>query len=79
VVGSPGGSRGCFTRVHVRDSSLDHIRLVVLDAAPEAGLILERSVKNSIGVTVGVHVMSPRTVERSVGKMRRIIDNRPAR
>ena len=51
----------------------------LLDAAAEAGLLLERSVKNSIGVTVGVQVVSPNTVERSVGKMRRIIDNRPPR
>jgi AMP-binding enzyme C-terminal domain len=36
-------------------------------------------VKNSIGVTIGVDVVEPNTVERSVGKMRRIVDQRPAR
>ena len=35
--------------------------------------------KNSIGVSVGVHVVDPDTVERSVGKMRRIVDQRPRR
>ena len=35
--------------------------------------------KNSIGVTVAVEVADPGTVERSVGKMRRTIDKRPAR
>ena len=39
----------------------------------------ERLVKNSIGVTVAVEVVEPDGVERSVGKMRRIVDQRPAR
>jgi phenylacetate-CoA ligase len=36
-------------------------------------------VKNTIGVSVTVDVTEPGTVERSVGKMRRIIDTRPSR
>ena len=36
-------------------------------------------VKNSIGVTVTVDVVEPDGVERSMGKMRRIIDERPSR
>jgi phenylacetate-CoA ligase len=36
-------------------------------------------VKNSIGVTVAVDVVEPASVERSVGKMRRIVDQRPPR
>ena len=35
--------------------------------------------KNSIGVSVDVDVVPPDSVERSVGKMRRIVDNRPKR
>jgi phenylacetate-CoA ligase len=34
-------------------------------------------VKNGIGVTVAVEVIEPHGVERSMGKMRRIVDNRP--
>ncbi|GMA86510.1 hypothetical protein GCM10025868_17600 [Angustibacter aerolatus] len=36
-------------------------------------------VKSSIGVTVAVDVVAPDGVERSLGKMRRIVDHRPKR
>ena len=49
------------------------------DTAREAGAVLTRLVKNSIGVTVGVEVVAPESVERPAGKMRRIIDNRGKR
>jgi phenylacetate-CoA ligase len=35
-------------------------------------------VKNIIGVSVAVPVVEPEGVERSTGKMRRVIDHRPA-
>jgi phenylacetate-CoA ligase len=44
--------------------------------AGEYGKALADLVKNSIGVTVGVDVTDPETVERSAGKMRRIVDQR---
>ena len=44
-----------------------------------AGQELERLIKATIGVSVGVDVVSPDGIERSVGKMRRILDERPAR
>jgi phenylacetate-CoA ligase len=34
-------------------------------------------VKNTIGVSTGVVVEDPDTIERSMGKMRRLIDDRP--
>ena len=34
-------------------------------------------VKHRIGVSVGVEVVEPFAIERSVGKMRRIVDLRP--
>jgi phenylacetate-CoA ligase len=46
-------------------------------AAAEAGRELARLVKNTIGVSVGVEVIEPDGVERSMGKMRRIVDQRP--
>jgi phenylacetate-CoA ligase len=49
------------------------------DAAQAAGAELRRLVKASIGVTVDVDVVDPDGVERSVGKMRRIVDRRPSR
>jgi phenylacetate-CoA ligase len=75
-----------FQCVLDRSGNLDSLTVVVErraavapDAATEAGLWLQRSVKNTIGVTIAVHVVNPNTVERSVGKMKRIVDNRPAR
>jgi len=43
----------------------------------EGGAALGKLVKNHIGVTVAVDVVDPGGIERSVGKMRRIIDKRP--
>ena len=47
------------------------------DAAEAAGAQLARLVKNTIGVTAAAVVSDPDAVERSIGKMRRIIDERP--
>ena len=47
--------------------------------ADAAAGTLHTLVKNSIGVTVTVDVVEPDGVERSMGKMRRIIDERPSR
>jgi phenylacetate-CoA ligase len=47
--------------------------------AAAAGEHLVRIVKNRIGVTVAVDVVDPETIERSVGKMRRIVDQRRKR
>jgi len=48
-------------------------------SADEAGAALVRSLKDSIGVTVKVDVVAPQGIERSVGKARRLIDQRPQR
>jgi phenylacetate-CoA ligase len=45
-------------------------------AGIEAGAALRTLIKNTIGVTVGVEVGAPDTIERSMGKMRRVIDER---
>ena len=75
-----------FQCVLERTGSLDAMTVLVerreaapLDVAVEAGVLLKRMVKNSIGVNVSVDVVDPDTVERSVGKMRRIVDRRPPR
>jgi phenylacetate-CoA ligase len=46
-------------------------------AAQAAGRELSTLVKNTIGVSVTVDVIEPDGVERSMGKMRRIVDQRP--
>ena len=75
-----------FQCVLDRDGNLDSMTVVVerreaatLEVATAAGVQLKRMVKNSIGVSIEVHVVDPDTVERSVGKMRRIVDHRAAR
>jgi phenylacetate-CoA ligase len=45
--------------------------------AQAAGEQLRTLVKNTIGVSVRIDVVDPDGVERSMGKMRRIVDDRP--
>ncbi len=47
------------------------------DDADDAGERLATLIKNGIGVTVNVEIREPDGIERSVGKMRRIVDERP--
>jgi phenylacetate-CoA ligase len=44
--------------------------------ADRAGAALVGQVKATIGVSVTVEVVEPEGIERSVGKMRRIVDER---
>jgi len=46
-------------------------------AAEAAGEHLVTLIKNTIGVSVTCVVQDPATIERSMGKMRRIVDERP--
>jgi phenylacetate-CoA ligase len=48
-------------------------------AAADDGVELRRLVKSRIGVSVEVDVVEPGGIERSVGKMRRIVDRRAKR
>ncbi len=75
-----------FQCVLTRAGTLDALTVLVEhrdgvagDTAADAGAELQRLVKHSIGVSVDVDVVAPDTVERSVGKMRRIVDKRPRR
>jgi phenylacetate-CoA ligase len=44
----------------------------------ELGTALAGAIKSNIGVTCAVDVMPPGTVERSVGKAKRVVDTRPS-
>ncbi|KRC46440.1 MULTISPECIES: phenylacetate--CoA ligase PaaK [unclassified Nocardioides] len=75
-----------FQCVLSRSGNLDDLTVLVEHrdgvAGPSAAIAgneLKRLVKNKVGVTVAVDVVAPETIERSVGKMRRIVDNRPKR
>jgi phenylacetate-CoA ligase len=72
-----------FQCVLTRDGRLDALTVAVerrMDAAAaaaqQAGTDLADLVKNTIGVTVSVNVVEPDDIERSMGKMRRIVDRR---
>jgi phenylacetate-CoA ligase len=72
-----------FQCVLTREGRLDALTVrverrpaVPADSAAAAGEALAQHVKNTIGVTVSVEVIEPDGVERSVGKMRRIVDKR---
>jgi phenylacetate-CoA ligase len=72
-----------FQCVLTRPGRLDELTVVVerrpdapsADATAAAGA-LAAAVKSAIGVTVAVDVVDPGAVERSAGKMRRIVDRR---
>jgi phenylacetate-CoA ligase len=72
-----------FQCVLRRDGRLDSMTVRVerrpdasTQAAAQAGRRLVDRVKETIGVTVDVEVVEPDGIERSVGKMRRIVDER---
>jgi phenylacetate-CoA ligase len=49
------------------------------ESRAEAGEALRKAVKDTVGVSVEVEVVDPETLERSVGKLRRVIDKRITR
>lgn len=72
-----------FQCVLRREGRLDSLTVRVerrpdADAGAAAGAAeqLRHLVKSTIGVSVGVEVVEPAAVERSMGKMRRIVDER---
>jgi phenylacetate-CoA ligase len=75
-----------FQCVLSRPDRLDELEVLVesrstMDsfARAAAGTELAGQIKSRIGVTAAVTVVPPGTVERSVGKMKRIVDNRGLR
>jgi phenylacetate-CoA ligase len=72
-----------FQCVLTRSGRLDALTVKVerraeasVAAAEAAGRDLATLIKNTIGVSVAVDVIEPDGVERSMGKMRRIVDQR---
>ena len=66
-------SRDRMDRLTVRVEADEQCTGVQRDAAPD---VLTKSIKEAVGVTAEVAVVEPNTLERSVGKLRRIVDNR---
>ncbi len=72
-----------FQLVLTREGRLDELTVRVearADCPPErrqlAGRELTREVKGRVGVTVAVEVIDPETLERSMGKLQRVVDRR---
>ena len=72
-----------FQCVLEREDRLDTLTVRVerrpdasMEEAQQAGRELREAVKGRIGVTIAVDVVEPDSVERSVGKMKRIVDRR---
>ncbi|MFC9554899.1 phenylacetate--CoA ligase PaaK [Rhodococcus sp. NPDC056960] len=72
ILDRPGRMDELTVRVEARPdaSATDH---------PRAAAELQKLVKNRIGVSVKVDVVAPGALERSIGKARRLIDNRSVR
>jgi phenylacetate-CoA ligase len=73
-----------FQILLTREERLDCLTVLVearadatADRRRSAGDEIRARVKDGVGVTVEVDVVDPETLERSVGKMRRVIDQRP--
>jgi phenylacetate-CoA ligase len=74
-----------FQLLLTRQDRMDQMT-VLAEAAPgrsaaqraEAAAQVTRAVKDGVGVTVAVEVVEPGSLERSTGKLRRVIDRRPA-
>jgi phenylacetate-CoA ligase len=74
-----------FQLLLTRQDRMDHLT-VLAEAAPassaaqrdQAAAQVVRAVKDGIGVTVAVQVAEPGSLERSTGKLRRVIDRRSA-
>ncbi|GAA4009410.1 phenylacetate--CoA ligase [Allokutzneria multivorans] len=69
-----------FQLLLTRRGRMDHMTVRVESAPgqdfPGAATELLRAIKDGVGVTVDVEIVEPSTLERSVGKLRRVIDRR---
>jgi phenylacetate-CoA ligase len=73
-----------YQLVLTRDGRMDNMEIQV-EALPDAShpareaatAELTKSVKDTIGISAAVTVLDPGTIERSVGKAKRVIDRRP--
>jgi len=56
---------------------LDHLAVLVEATDEKAGQQLQHDIKSTIGVSAEVRIVAAGTVERSIGKAKRVIDKRP--
>jgi phenylacetate-CoA ligase len=75
---------GHYQLIVSRPANLDQLEINVeansalsTDVEQRSARLLAETIKNLIGVSATVNVLTPGSVERSQGKARRVIDNRP--
>jgi len=59
-----------------KDGPLDHLTVLV-EGESTAASALRHSIKSTIGINVDVKIVPPGSIERSIGKAKRVIDRRP--
>jgi phenylacetate-CoA ligase len=60
-----------------KDGPLDHLTVLVESMSQEAGRTLQHDIKSYIGVSADVKIVPVSSIERSIGKAKRVIDKRP--
>jgi phenylacetate-coenzyme A ligase PaaK-like adenylate-forming protein len=73
-----------FQLLLTRKDRMDQLTVLVEAESPAPGgrreaaaAVIAARVRDGLGINVAVEVVDPDTLERSVGKMRRVIDQRP--
>jgi phenylacetate-CoA ligase len=59
-----------------KQGPMDHLTVLVESKSPEAGKQLQHDIKSYIGVSADVKIVGAGTIERSIGKAKRVIDMR---
>jgi phenylacetate-CoA ligase len=70
------GTRGRLDHMTVRAEARPGTGPDIRESAAES---ITRAVKDGVGLSVGVEIVDPETLERSVGKIRRVVDEREGR
>jgi len=60
-----------------KEGPLDHLTVLVESTDQKAGQKLQHDIKSYIGVSTDVKIVPAGTIERSIGKAKRVIDKRP--
>jgi phenylacetate-CoA ligase len=60
-----------------KQGPLDHLTVLVESADQQAGGKLQHDIKSYIGVSTDVRIVAAGSIERSIGKAKRVVDKRP--
>jgi phenylacetate-CoA ligase len=60
-----------------KQGPLDHLSVLVESTDDHAGKKLQHDIKSLIGVSTDVRIVAAGTIERSIGKAKRVVDKRP--